>query len=172
MGSDPFIRGPYSRRVRKRLGFSQAKFAERIDVSLDTIRNWEQGKRRPTGAAKALLKVLDKAPEAALAALHWFGQYERKRGQAWLDNWVFDCIRNLLALWLNNTFTLQAPNCQARPYCSIIHPPSTQLSSQTLLLYYLLLLPFKKLLEAPLVSKRRWLYVWIWHPDRQETFYL
>lgn len=32
-------------------------------------RNWEQGKRSPTGAAKALLKVLDKAPEAALAAL-------------------------------------------------------------------------------------------------------
>lgn len=60
----------YARRVRRRLGFSQAEFAERIDVSLDTIRNWEQGKRRPTGAAKALLKVLDKAPEAALAALH------------------------------------------------------------------------------------------------------
>lgn len=60
----------FARRVRRRLGFSQAGFAERIDVSLDTIRNWEQGKRCPTGAAKALLKVLDKAPEAALAALH------------------------------------------------------------------------------------------------------
>lgn len=60
----------FARRVRKRLGFSQAEFAERINVSLDTIRNWEQGKRSPTGAAKALLKVLDKAPEAALAALH------------------------------------------------------------------------------------------------------
>jgi putative transcriptional regulator len=60
----------YARRVRRRLGFSQAEFADRIDVSLDTIRNWEQGKRCPTGAAKALLKVLDKAPEAALAALH------------------------------------------------------------------------------------------------------
>lgn len=59
----------FARRVRKRLGFSQAEFAERIDVSLDTIRNWEQGKRSPTGAAKALLKVLDKAPDAALAAL-------------------------------------------------------------------------------------------------------
>lgn len=59
----------FARRVRKRLGFSQAEFAERIDVSLDTIRNWEQGKRSPTGAAKALLKVLEKAPEAALAAL-------------------------------------------------------------------------------------------------------
>ena len=57
------------RRVRRRLGFSQAEFATRIDVSLETIRNWEQGKRSPTGAAKALLKILDKAPEAALAAL-------------------------------------------------------------------------------------------------------
>ena len=55
--------------VRRRLGFSQTEFAERIGVSLDTIRNWEQGKRRPTGAATALLKVLDKAPEVALAAL-------------------------------------------------------------------------------------------------------
>jgi putative transcriptional regulator len=60
----------FARRVRRRLGFSQAEFAQRIDVSLDTIRNWEQGKRCPTGAAKALLKVLDKAPEAALTALH------------------------------------------------------------------------------------------------------
>ena len=59
----------FARRVRKRLGLSQAEFSARIDVSLDTIRNWEQGKRSPTGAAKALLKVLDKAPEAALAAL-------------------------------------------------------------------------------------------------------
>jgi putative transcriptional regulator len=59
----------FARRVRKRLGLSQAELSHRIDVSLDTIRNWEQGKRCPTGAAKALLKVLDKAPEAALAAL-------------------------------------------------------------------------------------------------------
>ena len=50
----------YVRRVRRRLGFSQSEFAERIHVSLDTLRNWEQGKRCPTGAAKALLKVLDK----------------------------------------------------------------------------------------------------------------
>ena len=59
----------FARRVRKRLGLSQLEFSHRIDVSLETIRNWEQGKRKPTGAAKALLKVLDKAPEAALSAL-------------------------------------------------------------------------------------------------------
>jgi len=60
----------FARKVRRRLGLSQAEFSLRINVSLDTIRNWEQGKRCPTGAAKALLKILDKAPEAALAALH------------------------------------------------------------------------------------------------------
>ncbi len=60
----------FARRVRRRLGFSQAEFASRIEVPLETIRNWEQGKRCPTGAAKALLRILDKAPEAALAALY------------------------------------------------------------------------------------------------------
>ena len=59
----------FVRRVRRRLGLTQQEFARRIDVPLDTIRNWEQGKRYPTGAAKALLKILDKAPEAALKAL-------------------------------------------------------------------------------------------------------
>ena len=59
----------FVRRVRRRLGLSQAEFSRQIEVSIDTIRNWEQGKRCPTGAASALLKILDKAPEAALAAL-------------------------------------------------------------------------------------------------------
>jgi putative transcriptional regulator len=60
----------FARRVRKRLGLSQAELSERIDVSIETIRNWEQGRRYPTGAAKTLLKILDRAPEASLAALH------------------------------------------------------------------------------------------------------
>lgn len=59
----------YVRRVRQRLGLTQQQFAQRIDVPLDTIRNWEQGRRYPTGAAKTLLKILEKAPEAALHAL-------------------------------------------------------------------------------------------------------
>ncbi len=59
----------YARRVRKRLGLTQLEFARRIDVPQETIRNWEQGKRCPTGAARALLRILDKAPETALRAL-------------------------------------------------------------------------------------------------------
>ena len=46
----------YARRVRRRLGLTQIEFARRIDVSHETIRNWEQGKRGPTGAARALLR--------------------------------------------------------------------------------------------------------------------
>ena len=60
----------FARRVRKRLGLSQAELSLRIEVSIETIRNWEQGRRSPTGAAKALLKILDRAPEASLSALH------------------------------------------------------------------------------------------------------
>ena len=41
----------YARRVRRRLGLTQVEFARRIDVPRETIRNWEQGKRCPTGAA-------------------------------------------------------------------------------------------------------------------------
>ncbi len=59
----------YAKRVRERIGLSQQEFSNRIEVSLETIRNWEQGKRSPTGAAKALLKILDRAPEIALLAL-------------------------------------------------------------------------------------------------------
>lgn len=44
-------------------------FARRIHVSFETIRNWEHGKRCPTGAARALLRVLDKVPETALRIL-------------------------------------------------------------------------------------------------------
>ena len=60
----------FARRVRRKLGLSQSEFSHRIEVSVETIRNWEQGKRYPTGAAKALLKVLDRVPEASLSALH------------------------------------------------------------------------------------------------------
>ena len=61
--------GRFARRVRRRLGLTQVEFARRIDVPHETIRNWEQGKRGPTGAARALLRILDEAPETALRVL-------------------------------------------------------------------------------------------------------
>jgi putative transcriptional regulator len=38
-------------------------------VPVDTVRNWEQGKRAPQGPARALLRIIDRAPETALKAL-------------------------------------------------------------------------------------------------------
>jgi putative transcriptional regulator len=59
----------YARNVRGRTGLTQAAFAARIGVPVETVRNWEQGKRSPRGPARALLKVIDGAPAAAFAAL-------------------------------------------------------------------------------------------------------
>jgi putative transcriptional regulator len=59
----------YARRVRRKLGLSQVAFARRIGVPVDTVRNWEQGKRAPQGPARALLRIIDRAPDAALHAL-------------------------------------------------------------------------------------------------------
>lgn len=61
--------GRFARRVRRRLGLTQVEFARCIDVPHETIRNWEQGKRGPTGAARALLRILDQAPKVALRVL-------------------------------------------------------------------------------------------------------
>ena len=52
------------RRVRRKVGLSQNQFATRIGVSVATLRNWEQGKRFPRGPARALLRIIDHAPEA------------------------------------------------------------------------------------------------------------
>ena len=59
----------YARIVRGRTGLTQMAFAARIGVPVETVRNWEQGKRSPRGPARALLKVLDEAPDAAFAVL-------------------------------------------------------------------------------------------------------
>jgi putative transcriptional regulator len=59
----------YARNVRSRTGLTQTAFAARIGVPVETVRNWEQGKRSPRGPARALLRVLEEAPEAAFAVL-------------------------------------------------------------------------------------------------------
>lgn len=57
------------RKIRKSTGLSQAKFAEVIQVGVGTLRNWEQGRRDPTGPAKALLKVIKKDPKHTIELL-------------------------------------------------------------------------------------------------------
>jgi putative transcriptional regulator len=64
--SDP---ASFVREVRTRCGLTQAAFAQRIEVPVETVRNWEQGKRAPRGPARALLKLIATSPETAFAAL-------------------------------------------------------------------------------------------------------
>lgn len=55
--------------VRQGTGLSQAKFATQFGFSLDAIRNWEQGRRQPELAARALLMVIEREPDAVRRAL-------------------------------------------------------------------------------------------------------
>jgi putative transcriptional regulator len=60
---------PAVRDLRRRARLTQQEFAARLGVPVDTIRNWEQGKRMPRGPARALLAVIARAPETVFAAL-------------------------------------------------------------------------------------------------------
>lgn len=55
--------------IRASLGLSQAGFAARFGLSLHSLRNWEQGKRTPDPAARAYLKVIEKAPDMVTGIL-------------------------------------------------------------------------------------------------------
>jgi putative transcriptional regulator len=59
----------YARSLRTRSKLTQAEFAARIGVPVETVRNWEQGKRSPRGPARALLRLIELAPETAFAVL-------------------------------------------------------------------------------------------------------
>jgi putative transcriptional regulator len=60
---------PAVRDLRRRACLTQMEFASRLGVPVETIRNWEQGKRMPRGPARALLAVIAHAPEAVFSAL-------------------------------------------------------------------------------------------------------
>ena len=61
---------PEIKAIREMTGLSQTRFASLIGVSKRTLENWEQGRRQPTGPAKALLRILSVDPKYALNALH------------------------------------------------------------------------------------------------------
>jgi putative transcriptional regulator len=60
---------PAVRDLRRRARLTQLEFAARLGVPVETIRNWEQGKRMPRGPARALLAVIAHAPETVFSAL-------------------------------------------------------------------------------------------------------
>jgi len=67
-------RGEYGRvinvpdiaRIREKTGLSQARFAQLLGVSVRTLQDWEQGRRAPSGAARTLLMVAERNPQALL----------------------------------------------------------------------------------------------------------
>jgi len=65
---------PDVKTIRRRFKLSQPKFAGLLGISVGTLRNWEQGRRQPEGAARVLLVVAAKHPEAILDAVYHRGQ--------------------------------------------------------------------------------------------------
>lgn len=61
---------PDIRAIREVANISQAQFARLIGVSVRTLQNWEQRRTRPTGPARALLKIVASDPKSAIEALH------------------------------------------------------------------------------------------------------
>ena len=55
--------------IRTRLGLSQAEFSRRYGVSQRSLQEWEQGRRRPEGAVRAYLTVIERNPKAVQEAL-------------------------------------------------------------------------------------------------------
>lgn len=64
------VHAPDAKSIRNKVGLSQSEFAQLIGVKLATLKNWEQNRRTPSGAAAALLTIVEKEPAAALRALH------------------------------------------------------------------------------------------------------
>jgi putative transcriptional regulator len=64
------IGGPGVRVIREKTSLSQSEFARLIGVSVKTLQNWEQDRRRPTGPAAALLSIIQHDPELAVKAIH------------------------------------------------------------------------------------------------------
>lgn len=58
------------RAIREPTSLSQSEFASLMGVSVKTLQNWEQDRRRPTGPAAALLRIIAHEPRLALCAMN------------------------------------------------------------------------------------------------------
>jgi putative transcriptional regulator len=62
------VKDPNAKAIRAKFGLSQAEFAALLGISVGTLRNWEQGARRPEGAARILLRVVEIHPQVVREA--------------------------------------------------------------------------------------------------------
>lgn len=63
------IEDPDVTQIRKKYNMNQQEFAALLGISVGTLRNWEQGRRKPHGPARVLLKIAEKKPKAILESL-------------------------------------------------------------------------------------------------------
>jgi putative transcriptional regulator len=60
---------PHPKRIREKLKLTQEQFAERFEIPVGTLRDWEQGVSKPDRAARTLLRVIEQDPEGVVRAL-------------------------------------------------------------------------------------------------------
>ena len=61
-----YIEEPNPKEIRAKFHLTQMEFANMLNISVATLRNWEQGRRRPEGPARVLLNVADRNPEVLI----------------------------------------------------------------------------------------------------------
>jgi putative transcriptional regulator len=62
-----YIKEPDAKAIRKKFHLTQNEFANLLNISVGTLRNWEQGRRKPEGPARVLLHVVDTHPDVLMA---------------------------------------------------------------------------------------------------------
>jgi putative transcriptional regulator len=63
-----FAGEPDPREIRARMGLTQEEFSKALSIRVKTLRNWEQGRREPSGPAMRLLQIAAKHPEVLIEA--------------------------------------------------------------------------------------------------------
>lgn len=71
--------------IRAKFQATQREFARLIGISFNTLRNWETGRRRPLGPARALLRAIDADPFALARVLNWHARDLREEPEDWPD---------------------------------------------------------------------------------------
>lgn len=61
-----YIEEPNAKEIRTKFNLTQNEFAKLLNISVATLRNWEQGRRRPEGPARVLLNVAHRHPEVLM----------------------------------------------------------------------------------------------------------
>ena len=61
-----YVEEPDPKEIRAKFHLTQVEFASMLNISVATLRNWEQGRRRPEGPARVLLNVADRNPEVLM----------------------------------------------------------------------------------------------------------